>query len=105
MNSSGYYNYCSVWNLGERLLLTNEVSATMVDMAGLQSGCRAAVQAHVPKAIYVHCAAHRLNLAVLGLQIQEFQNTELCMGEIARFFRLSAKWKRFLGKASWMSLF
>ena len=68
-------------------------------MAGVQSGCRAVVQAQTPKAVYVHSAAHRPNLAVVSAcKMQEFQNTELCMGEIARFFRLSVKRQRFLKK-------
>ena len=69
-------------------------------MAGVRSGCRAVVQAQAPRAIYVHSAAHRPKLAVASAcKLQEFQNTELCMKEIARFFRLSAKRQRFLEKA------
>ena len=36
---------------------------------------------------------------VSACKIQEFQNTELCMEEIVRFFRVSAKRQRFLEKA------
>ena len=70
------------------------------NMAAVRSGCRAVVQAQAPKVIYAHSAAHGLNLAVVSAcKIQEFQNTELCMGEIATFFILSAKRQRFLEKA------
>ena len=49
------------------------------NMAGVWSGCRSVVQAQAPKAIYVYCAAHWLNLAVVSAcKIQEFQNTEIC---------------------------
>ena len=73
-------------------------------MAGVRSGCRAVVQTQAPKAINVDCAAHRLNLAVvLACKIQEFQTTELSMGEKASFFRLSANSSDFLKKL-WMSL-
>ena len=69
-------------------------------MAGVRSGCKAVVQAQSPKAIYIHCAAHRLNLAVVSAcKIQAFQNTESCMGEMARFFRMSAKRQRLLEKS------
>ena len=38
-------------------------------------------------AIYVHCAAHRLNLAIVSVcKIQAFKNAESYIGEIARFF-------------------
>ena len=70
-------------------------------MAGERSGRKAVVQAQGPNAIYVLCAAHWLNLALVSAcKIQEFQNTELCMGERARLFRLSAKRQRFLEKAA-----
>ena len=43
-------------------------------------------------AIYMHCAAHQLNLAVVSAcKIQAFKNTETCIGDIARFFKFSAK--------------
>ena len=70
------------------------------NMAGSRSGCKAIVQAQSPKAVYVHCAALRLNLAVVSAcKIQAFRNADSDMGEIARFFRFSAKRQRFLEKA------
>ena len=34
------------------------------NMSGARSGCQAIVQQQAPKAMYFHCCAHRLNLAV-----------------------------------------
>ena len=56
------------------------------NMAGARSGCRTIVQQQAPMAIYMHCAAHQLNLAVVsGCKIQAFKNTETCIGDIASF--------------------
>ena len=55
-------------------------------------------EAHL--ALYFHCAAHRLNLAVVSsCSIQAFRNVESCLGEMARFFSYSAKRRRLLDKA------
>ena len=60
------------------------------NMAGARSGCRTIVQQQAPMAIYMHCAAHQLNLAVVSAcKIQAFKNTETCIGDIARFFQLN----------------
>ena len=46
-------------------------------------------------ALYFHCAAHRLNLAVVSAcKIQAFKNAEFYVGEIARRFNVSAKRQR-----------
>ena len=59
----------------------------------------ALVKEEAPLAIYVHCTTHQLNLAVVSAcKIQAFQNTESCIGEIARFFHFSAKRQRLLDK-------
>ena len=50
--------------------------------------------------MYYHCAAHRLNLAVVSAcKIQAFKNAESYLGEIAIFFNFSAKRQRLLEKA------
>ena len=36
------------------------------NMAGARSGCSAIIKEKVPVAVYHHCAAHRLNLAVVS---------------------------------------
>ena len=57
------------------------------NMAGARLGCKSLVLREAPKAIYVHCAAHRLNLAVVSAcKIQAFKNVESYIGEISRFF-------------------
>lgn len=57
------------------------------NMSGARSGVKVVVQEEAPKAMYYHCAAHRLNLSVLSAcNIQAFNNSESCIGEIARFF-------------------
>ena len=64
------------------------------NMAGARSGCRSTVQQQAPMAIYSHCAAHQLNLAVVSAcKIQAFKNTESYIGKMARFFKFSAKWQ------------
>lgn len=64
------------------------------NMAGARSGCKSIVQLQAPMAIYSHCAAHQLNLAVASAW-----NIESTLGEIARFFKFSPKWQHFLDRA------
>ena len=62
------------------------------NMSGAVAGCKSIIQQQAPKAVYFHCAAHRLNLAIVSAcSIQAFKNTEAYIGEIARFFNNSAK--------------
>ena len=50
--------------------------------------------------ICFHCAAHRLNLAVVSAcSNQTFKNTESCVGEMARFFHCLVKRQHLLDKA------
>ena len=67
------------------------------NMSGARSGVKAVVQEEAPKALYYHCAAHRLNLSVVSAcSIQAFKNAKSYIGEIARFFSYSAKRQRLL---------
>jgi hypothetical protein len=69
-------------------------------MSGSRAGCQALLQKEAPKALYVHCRSHRLNLAIVSAcRISSFKNTESYLGEISRFFQYSAKRQRFLDKA------
>ncbi len=69
-------------------------------MAGARSGYKSIVQQQAPMAIYIHCAAHRLNLAVVtACKIQAIKNAESYIGEMARFFQYSAKRQRLLDRA------
>ena len=62
------------------------------NMAGAWSGCSAIIREKVPLAVYHHCVAHRLNLAIVSAcRIMAFRNTESYIGEMARFFQFSAK--------------
>ena len=65
------------------------------NMSGARSGCSTLIRQQSPMAVYFHCAAHRLNLAVVSAcKIQAFRNVESYIGEIARFFAFSAKRQR-----------
>ena len=45
-----------------------------------------------PKAVYFHCASHRLNLAIVSAcSISAIKNVESYIDETARFFDYSAK--------------
>ena len=60
------------------------------NMSAARSGCSAVIQQHAPKAAYFHCAAHRLNLAVVSTcKIQAFVDVEAYIGVIARLFAFS----------------
>ena len=69
------------------------------NMSRARSECSAVIQQQAPKAAYFHCAAHRLNLAVVSAcKIQAFMNVEAYIGEIARFFAFSPKRQRLFYK-------
>ena len=70
------------------------------NMSGSRSGCQAILQQQAPRAVYVHCSSHKLNLAIVSAcKISSFKNTESYLGEISRFFAYSAKRQRLLDKA------
>ena len=69
------------------------------NMSGARSGCSAVIQQQAPKPAYFHCAAHRLNLAVVSAcKNQAFMNVEAYIGDIARFFAFSPKRQRLFDK-------
>ncbi len=56
-------------------------------MAGARSGYSAIIQEVAPLALYHHCAAHRLNLAILSAcKISAFRNIESYIGENVKIF-------------------
>ena len=62
------------------------------NMAGKYHGAAAIIQSSFPKAVYVHCAAHTLNLCVVAAcSIQCVKNMMSNMVEICQFFSNSAK--------------
>ena len=61
------------------------------NMSGARSDCKSIVQQETPPAMYYHCVAHCLNLAVVSAcNIQAFKNAASYVGKIARFFNFSA---------------
>ncbi len=82
--------------LGSNGLLAVDLRGQCFDgasnMSGARSGCPAIIQQQAPKAVYVHCSSHRLNLAIVSAcKIAAFKNAEACIGEISRFFLLLTK--------------
>ena len=70
------------------------------NMSGARSGVKSIIQKAAPKAMYYHCAAHRLNLSVVSAcSIHAFKNAESYLGEMARFFNFSEKGQRLLDRA------
>ena len=69
------------------------------NMVGARSGCGAIIHERAPLAVYHHCAAHRLNLAIVSAcKIMAFRNTESYIGEMAWYFQFSAKRQCLLDK-------
>ena len=61
-------------------------------MAGKYRGAAATIQSKCPKAVYVHCAAHALNLCVVAAcSVQLVKNMMGTMVEICLFFSNSPK--------------
>ena len=62
------------------------------NMAGKCRGAAACIQASYPKAVFVHCAAHSLNLCVVAAcSIQEIKNMMGILVEICLFYANSPK--------------
>ena len=60
------------------------------NMSGSRAGCQALIQKEAPKAVYVHCSSHKLNLAIVfACKISSFKSTESYIGEVSRFFAYS----------------
>ena len=62
------------------------------NMAGKYQGAPARIQRNRPKAIYVRCAAHILNLCIVGAcKMQGIRNMQGTLDQIYLFFSLSPK--------------
>ena len=62
------------------------------NMAGKYQGAAASVQCNHPKAIYVHCAVHTINLCIVAAcKVQEIRNIQGTLDHIYLFFSLSLK--------------
>ena len=63
-------------------------------MAGKSKGAATRITSLYPKAVYTHCAAHRLNLCVVKCcDIREVNNMMQTADAVARFFSNSPKWQ------------
>ena len=61
-------------------------------MAGIQNGVQAKIRELYPKAAFVHCASHRLNLVVNDVNdVPEIRNAVGVIKKIIKFFRESPK--------------
>ena len=54
-------------------------------MCGSRAGCQALLQKEAPKALYIHCSSHKLNLVIVSVEISFFKNTESYLGEISQY--------------------
>lgn len=64
-------------------------------MAGKDNGVQARISNVYPKAVFVHCSSHRLNLVVHDLNsVAEVRNTTGTVKSIIKFFRDSPKRRR-----------
>ena len=68
-------------------------------MAGNLSGVKARIQAEFPKAVYVHCVSHKLNLVIVeACKIPAVRNAMGVITKVADFFKNSLKRQAFLEK-------
>lgn len=79
------------WQLEPQLLLGQAYDGAGA-MAGLSKGVAARIYAKYPKAIYSHCASHRLNLCIVKCcSIREVNNMMQTADSISHFFKYSQK--------------
>ncbi len=91
----------STWQLSSSLLRGQSYDGAG-SMAGRVRGAAARIRAKYPQALFVHCAAHRLNLCVMKCcSNREVSNVIETVGSIARFFNNSPKRQGSLG--DWIS--
>ena len=68
-------------------------------MAGSAEGVATRIQNQYPKAIYTHCAAHRLNLCIAKLcLILKINNMMDAAKSVVRFFKYSPKCQQYFEK-------
>ncbi len=69
------------------------------NMAGKYRGAAACIQAICPKAVYIHCAAHTLNLCVVAAcKVQLLKNMKSIMVDVWLYFSNSPKRQQELDK-------
>ena len=65
------------------------------NMAGRQNGCAKNFQQVSPRALYLHCASHELNLALThASKVPEIYNMVCDLKSVGIFFKYSPKWQR-----------
>jgi hypothetical protein len=68
-------------------------------MSGIHNGVQAIIKNEFPKAVFVHCSSHRLNLVINDLnKLQHVQNCAGSIRSIIKFFRLSPKRRKIIEK-------
>jgi hypothetical protein len=68
-------------------------------MSGIHNGVQAIIKNEFPKAVFVHCSSHRLNLVINDLnKLQHVQNCVGSIRSIIKFFRLSPKRRKRIEK-------
>ncbi|XP_025425708.1 zinc finger MYM-type protein 1-like [Sipha flava] len=68
-------------------------------MSGIHNGVQAIIKNEFPKAVFVHCSSHRLNLVINDLnKLQHIQNCAGIINSIIKFFRLSPKRRKRIEK-------
>ena len=81
----------SEWQLQPQLLCGQAYDGAGA-MAGKSKGVATRIHSQYPKALYTHCAAHRLNLCVMKCcSIREVSNMMQTADKISRFFNNSPK--------------
>ena len=79
---------------------TAEAKATMVlQMSTQESGVQGLIAQKNPKALYVHCNSHVLNLVIVkSCSLPSVRNMAGTITEISKFFNYSPKWQKCLQK-------
>ena len=91
----------SVWQLPTSLLRGQSYDGAEA-MSGSVRGAAARISTKYPKALYVHCAAHRLNLCIMKCcNNHEVSNIMETVSSVARFFNNSPK--RQLALEKWIT--
>ena len=79
------------WQLQPQLLCGQAYDGAGA-MAGKSKGVAARIYSQYPKALYTHCASHRLNLCVMKCcSVREVSNMMQTADKISRFFNNSPK--------------
>ena len=88
----------SSWRLSADLLRGQAYDGAGA-MSGMHKGAAARILHKYPKALYTHCAAHRLNLCIVQCcSNRDITNMMSCVDSIARFFNNSPKRQHCLEK-------